>query len=297
MSRNLSRREVLHRGMLAGGATALLGCRAWSLGDVRMEKMKLGFVTYLWGAKWPLPKLIRNLEESDVLGVELRVDHAHGVGLSLSKEERSEVGKRFADSPVALLGMGTNECYHHTDPEKLKQAVETTKAWLQLSHDCGGSGVKVKPDRFQKGVEPEVTIRQIGNSLRELGKYAADLGQEVRLEVHGTCCELPTIKAIMDVAEGPGVGVCWNSNPQDLNGEGLEHNFNLVKDRFGATAHVREFNVGDYPYPELIRLFVEMEYSGWILLECRSKVKDGVKALNEQRELFEKMVSDVSEKE
>ena len=64
-----------------------------------------------------------------------------------------------------------------------------------------------------------------------------------------------------------------------------------MKDRFGATAHVREFNVGDYPYPELMRLFVEMNYEGWILLECRTKPEDPIAALIEQRELFTKLTS------
>ena len=94
----------------------------------------------------------------------------------------------------------------------------------------------------------------------------------------------------MDVADHPNVGVCWNCNGDELQGEGLEHHFNLVKKRFGATAHVRELNDKNYPYAELIKLFVKMDYGGWILLECRSKPEDRVAALIEQRKMFEKMV-------
>ena len=75
---------------------------------------------------------------------------------------------------------------------------------------------------------------RLASHSNTLGTFAADHGQQLRLEVHGKCCELPTIRQIMDVADHPSVAVCWNSNDQDLNGEGLEHNFNLVKDRFGA---------------------------------------------------------------
>ena len=99
------------------------------------------------------------------------------------------------------------------------------------------------------------------------------------------------MKAIMDVAEHPNVGVCWNSNSQDLDGEGLEHNFNLVKDRFADTVHIRELNVSDYPYQELMNLFVKMDYKGWILLEARTKQEDRVKALIEQRHVFHDMVA------
>jgi hypothetical protein len=94
----------------------------------------------------------------------------------------------------------------------------------------------------------------------------------------------------MDVADHPNVGVCWNCNGQDLEGEGLEYNFNLVKDRFGDTAHIRELNIGDYPYQELMNLFVAMDYDGWILLEARTKPDDRVKALAEQNEVWLGMI-------
>ena len=99
------------------------------------------------------------------------------------------------------------------------------------------------------------------------------------------------MKQIFNVATHPNVGVCWNCNEQDLEGQGLEYNFNLVKDRFSSIAHVRELNIGDYPYQQLINLFVKMNYKGWILLEARTTPEDRVKALLEQRLVFEKMVA------
>ena len=99
----------------------------------------------------------------------------------------------------------------------------------------------------------------------------------------------------MDEANHPNVGVCWNCNDVDLLGEGLEYNFNLVKDRFGSTVHVRELNVGDYPYQELIKLLVDMDYEGWILLECRTDPDDKVKAMIEQDKVFRKMIKNAKE--
>jgi sugar phosphate isomerase/epimerase len=285
-----NRREFLKTSTAAAAALSSAPLAAFGA-DKPGSKMQIGLVTYLWGQDWGLPTLITNCEKADVFGVETRTQHAHGVEPSLSAAERKEVKKRFADSPVALLGPGTNQQYDAPEPEKLKASIEGTKAFIKLSHDCGGSGVKVKPNSFHKNVDREVTIEQIGKSLNVVGAFAADYGQEIRLEVHGSCCELPTIKKIMDYVDQKSVGVCWNSNSQDLNGEGLEHNFNLVKDRFGSTVHIRELNVGDYPYQKLIDLFVAMDYAGWILLECRTKPEDRVAALSEQRELFANMVA------
>ena len=255
------------------------------------SKMKLGLVTYLWGRDWDLPTLIANCEKTKVLGVELRTQHAHGVESNLNAQQRRDVKKRFDDSPVELVGLGTNFAFHHVDPEKLRADIEGAKQYLQLSRDVGGSGVKVKPNDLPKNVPQEKTIEQIGKSLNELGRYGAGIGQKVRLEVHGGCSPLPIIKAIMDVADHPNVGVCWNCNSQDLQGEGLEYNFNLVKDRFADTVHIRELNVGSYPYQDLMNLFVGMDYAGWILLEARTNPRDRIKALIEQREVFRQMIA------
>ena len=253
--------------------------------------MKLGLVTYLWGKDWDLPTLIANCEKSNLQGVELRTEHAHGVEVTLSKNERSEVKKRFENSVVEVVGYGSNYQYDNPDPEILRKSIEDTKKYIILCSDIGASGIKVKPNQFHEGVPEEKTLEQIGKSLNELGKFGADYGQEIRLEVHGPgTSELPNIKKIMDVADHPNVGVCWNCNDVDLHGEGFEYNFNLVKDRFGSTVHVRELNVGNYPYQELVKLLVNMDYAGWILLECRTNPDDKVAAMIEQDKVFKEMI-------
>ena len=289
-SRRAFLQQSLPLGAAAFAAGPLSGTLSWA-DDTPKAKMPLGLCTYIWGEDWDLPTVIANCAKAQVLGVELRTQHKHGVEPKLNADARKEVKKRFADSPVTFVGLGTNECYHHVDPKALARSIEATKAFVKLGHDCGGSGVKVKPNDLPKGVPPENTIEQIGRSLNEVAKFAADYGQQIRLEVHGSCSRLPIIKQIMDVADHPNVGVCWNSNGEDLKDQGLKHNFGLVQKRLGATTHVRELNLADYPYQELIKLLVQADYAGWVLLECRLRPKDRVAAMIEQREVFAGMVA------
>ena len=291
-------RQTTRRDFLKCSAAVGVGLASgplWAASNEAAEKpgsnMALGLVTYLWGRDWDLPTLVSNCQKAGVLGVELRTEHAHKVEPNLTASEREAVKKRFADSPVTLVGLGTNEAYHYADPAALKRAIERTKEFIKLGHDVGCSGVKVKPNDLPKGVPQEKTIEQIGKSLNAVAAFGADYGQQIRLEVHGGCSPLPIIKQIMDVADHPNVGVCWNSNGADLGGEGLEHNFNLVKGRFGATAHVRELDLNDYPYQQLIGLFVKMDYAGWILLECRTDPPDRAQALVQQREVWQAMLA------
>jgi len=275
----------------AGGAAVVASGRA-GLADEKLpaSRMKFGLVTYLWGQDMDLPTVIDSCEKSGLRGVELRTEHKHGVEPSLSKVQRMEVRRRFEASQVTLVGYGSNAQYHENDAERLQANIELTKRYIQLMHDCGGSGVKVKPNSFVKDVPRERTIEQIGKALNEVGAYGQQYGQQIRVEVHGTgTSELPVMKAIFDVATHPNVAVCWNSNAEDLKGEGLEHNFGLVSGRFGATAHVRELTGTDYPWQQLFHLFRRVNYGGWVLLEARGNPADKVAALIEQRKRFEEL--------
>lgn len=253
---------------------------------------KPGLVTYQWGTDWDLPTLIKNCESAGLLGLELRTTHGHSVEIPLSKNQRAEVKKRFDDSLVTCLGPGSNENFDNPDPAVLKKAIATSKAFLDLSRDIGGSGVKVKPDSFHKGVDKEKTLEQIGKSFREVAKYGADIGQEVRMEVHGQCAPPAIMHQIVQIADHPNAKICWNSNPQDLEGEGFEHNFKLLRPFFGATCHIHELDGSyrPYPYDKLFKLLTATDYDGWCLFETSTKPEDRVKAMTENRQLFDQMI-------
>lgn len=254
--------------------------------------MRFGLVTYQWGKDWDLPTLISNCEKSGMSGVELRTQHAHGVEPSLNPAQRAEVKERFKDSPLECVGYGSNQEYHSPDPDNLRQNINGTFELIKLCHDIGASGVKVKPNTLPEGVPPEKTIAQIGRSLNEVGRFASDYGQVIRVEVHGRkTSEIPVIKAIFDLVEEKSVGMCWNSNGQDLLPPGLATNFDSVRDRFGDTVHVRELDSEDYPYQRLFKLLVDSNYAGWILLEARTEPADRVDAMKKQLALFNKMIS------
>lgn len=255
------------------------------------ENMQFGLVTYMWGADWDVPTLIENCSEAGVSAVELRVEHAHKVEPTLNKKQRNEVKQIFEESRILPIGMGTNCEFHSTNAEEVKANIEKAKEYIKLSHDIGGTGVKVKPNALPKEVPTEKTLEQIGKALAELGEFALGFGQEIRLEVHGGVTDLGHIRTIMQTAALDNVRVCWNSNPADLKGEGIEANFAKVKEYLGSTVHVRELDTPDYPFDKLIKLLVDTDYAGWVLLEASSKPDDRVTALGRQKELFTRLVT------
>lgn len=290
MNQNQSRRNFIQKSIIAGAGLALIDPFS-AKAMMKKSQMKLGLVTYQWGKDWDLPTLIANCEKTGLLGVELRTEHSHGVETNLSASQRAEVKKRFADSPVTCIGYGSNFEYHSTNPAEVRKNIERTKEYLQLCKDIGATGIKVKPNNLPAEVSKEKTIAQIATSFNEIGKYAKNLGQLVRVEVHGNLTqEIPNMKAIFDQVTEKNVKMCWNCNDQDLLPPGLEANFNSVKKWFGDTVHIRELNVGDYPYQDLMNLFIKMDYEGWILLEARTEPADRIAAMKEQLVIFNKMI-------
>ena len=277
---------------LGGTLTGLLGRSAFAAEPVkspsfiqRPPQMKLGLVTYNIAKDWEVATVIKKCTEAKFQGVELRTTHKHGVEVAMNKSQRAEVKKRFADSPVELMGLGSAFDYHTPDPAKLRADIAATKEYIVLAQDVGATGIKVRPNALPPEVPKEKTLEQIGRSLREVGEFAAGHGVQIRLEVHGKETSLlPNIKTIMDVADQKQVGVCWNSNQTDLEGQGFDYNFNLVKAKI-FTVHMRDLYLDEYPFRKLLAGLNQSGFTGYCLAEI-SESPDPVRVLKYFRSLW-----------
>jgi sugar phosphate isomerase/epimerase len=252
-------------------------------------QFKLGTVTYNLAKDWDVPTIIKNCEATGFEAVELRTTHKHGVEPSIDAAARAEVKKRFADSKVRLLSLGTVCEFHATDPAVVKKNVETCREFLQLAHDLGCLGIKVRPNGIPKEVPEEKTIAQIGAALRECGKTGADLGVEIWVEVHGKDSEQPPRCAgMMQACDHASVGLCWNSNPADLmGGKSVKPAFELLKPWI-RNCHINELWDERYPWRELFTLFREAGYQRYMLAEI-PETTDPVRLMKYYRGLWREL--------
>ena len=296
-----NRRQFLQAASLGLGSIGLLSAQAFAAEPkakaapkaagapgpsfAKKSKMKLGTVTYNLAMDWDIATIIKNCTEAKFEGVELRTGHKHNVEVALSKAERADVKKLFADSPVALWSMGSAFDYHTTDQAKLRKDIEATKEYILLAQDVGATGVKVRPNGLPQGVPVEKTLEQIGRSLRELGEFAAGHGQQIRMEVHGSGTQMvANSHAILDFANHPNVGACWNSNQTDLQGDGWDHNFNLLKKKI-FTVHMRDLFLEEYPFRKLLNGLVESGFTGFCFAEIPES-KDPIRVMKYYRSLW-----------
>ncbi len=230
--------------------------------------LKIGTVTYNIAKDWDVDTIIKNLTAVGLDGVELRTTHKHGVELSLTPAQRTEVRKKFTDSSVALAGLGTVCEYHSPDQAVVRKWIEETKQWCQLAKDVGSPSVKVRPNGLPKEVPEEKTLEQIGKSLAECGNSARDNGVLIQLEVHGSeTSRVPRIRKIFDYAGNhPAVNVCWNSNQTDLDDGGFAKNFALVQKQIGQV-HMRDLFLEEYPWRDLIKALHDIKFTGYCFAE------------------------------
>jgi sugar phosphate isomerase/epimerase len=231
--------------------------------------MLLGAVTYNICKDWDLETLIAKLEKAGFEAVELRTTHKHGVEPSLGTADRDKIRARFERSKVRLLSYGSVAEFHSPDPAVRAKNVADAKAFIDLAHDTGAWGVKVRPNGLPKEVPREKTIAGIGDALRQLGDYGAGKGVEIWMEVHGRDTQDPPVAAaIMKAAKHDNVGVCWNSNPTDIVNGSIKQSFELLRPHI-KNVHINELADPAYPWRELFTLLRQMKYDRYTLCECQ----------------------------
>ena len=286
---------------------------AWPAGGTA-PGFKLGMVTYELGKDWDIETIIKNCEIVGFEAVELRTTHKHSVELSLSKDMRAEVRKRFENSRVRLLSLGTACEFQDAQPTVVEKNIEETRRWCELAHDLGSLGVKVRPNHFVEGIPKEKTLEQIGQALQKCGDAARDQGVEIWLEVHGIETQNPPhIYRIMQAAHHPSVGICWNSNDMDVVEGSVQKYFGLLKPWL-RNCHINELwrnsslsegtqgqqpeqgNPGfpayakPYPYRELFRLLRAAGYGRYTLAEVPGSC-DPIRFMRYYRSLWEQLAA------
>jgi sugar phosphate isomerase/epimerase len=289
---NMKRRNFLKTAALSTTAAMIpFGARSEILSEqkkpvaLNTNPLKIGIMTYTIAKDWDIETIIKNLTEAKYQTVELRTTHAHKIEIDMPLVQRAEVKKRFKDSPLEVISLASGYMYHSPDPAELKKNIDGTKEYIKLAKDVGAVGIRVFGNALPTNVPEEKTEQQIGKALAEVGEFGYNNGVEVRICIHGTKTNKPSvIKKIIDYSQSPHVYANWNCNPEDTQDGGLEANFNLVKDRLRGV-HMHETWMPEYPYRQLFKLLSGIGFKGY----CNAEIDgnpDPVRFLKYYRALF-----------
>jgi len=247
--------------------------------------LRLGLMTYNLAKDWDIPTIIKNCTATGFEHVELRTTHAHKVEVSLSKDQRRDVRKRFEDAGIKI-SLASGFGYHYPDPAELRKNIEGTKEYTLLAQDLGAIGIRVFPNALlvNKGIPEEQTLQQIGKSLAEVGQFGHEHGVDIRVEIHGSGTNIVAkVKKMVDYSASPYVYVNWNCEPNDIKGPGLEANYDSVKDRI-RNVHMHDLS-DDYPYRRLFQLLKQSGYQRYCDAEI-SESPEPIRLMKYYRTLF-----------
>ena len=283
----ISRRHFLGTVTAAAALPSLVRSAPEVLPAFGAGGFKLGTVTYNLAKDWDIATIIKNCEVTGFEAVELRTTHKHGVEPSLDAAARAEVRRQFADSKVRLLSLGTVCEFQSPEEAVVRKNIEECKRFLDLARDLGCLGVKVRPNGIPAKVPEEKTIAQIGAALRECAEAGA--GVEIWVEVHGKdSAHPPRIAGMMKACDHPVVGVCWNSNADDLmGGKSVKPAFELLKPWL-RNVHINELWNEAYPWRELFMLLRESGYSRYMLAEI-PETTDPIRLMKYYRGLWREL--------
>ncbi len=230
--------------------------------------MLLGAVTYNVLKDWDVNTIVRNLQAAGFEAVELRTGHKHLIEPTINAAAREGLKTFFEHSKVRLLSFGSTCEFQSPDPAERKRQVAVAKTFIELAHDTGAWGVKVRPNGLPKEDVPlDTTVGRIADALRELGDYGMGRGVEIWMEVHGrTTQDPPVAAAIMKAARHDSVGLCWNSNPTDVVDGSVKKSWDLLRP-WVKNAHINELT-SDYPWRELFALMKKSGYERYTLCEA-----------------------------
>ena len=237
--------------------------------------MKLSIDTYVICGDMELGKLIDVAKSSGYLGIEFRAESGqkHGVEPEISKAQRAEIKEKMASAGMATSCISTSVRYESPDTSERAKNIERAKQFVELAADIDCGRIRTFGNNFPKGVEKEEVIKYVGESLREVGEFAADHNVEVLLEMHGHFYYWEYCLNAVKTANHPNVWINYNSDNRDLVDGSVEETYRHVAE-YLRHVHMHDLASPTFPYKELYQLLKDDGYNGYMSLELGYKGGD-----------------------
>lgn len=252
--------------------------------------MKNAFST-LADTNWSLPQFLDAAVKYGYDGLDLR-----GIGSQIDvtrlpdfTERLDETLSNFAHHNLQIAGLSTSaSCSVGADKrqEHLDEVQRycTLAAEIVLSANVGRPWIRVFGGKIPDGTPFDQALVQAADQLRRYGDIAAKRGDVVVVETHDDWCASDRVRALMDKASHPSVGVVWDvHHPWRTTGEspaktwdtiGLYTQYVHLKDAKGSPGSQQELCLtgkGNVPIKEALEVLKTHNYDGWLTLEWEKR--------------------------
>ena len=143
-------------------------------------------------------------------GIEPRLDseHAHGIEVGTTVEQRRSIRKQAESSGVQLSCLATSLSY--ADPAKTDKMVMQTHERIDLAGDLAVPVIRVFGGRIPEGIDREEAIELLGQSLKKVADHAGERGVTICLETHDDWCNPAYVAAVLQRVDLAAIGINWD---------------------------------------------------------------------------------------
>jgi len=183
------------------------------------ERLPIGFST-LGCPAWDWLKILSFAKQHGFAAVELR-----GLLGTMDLPTRPEFApdriaqskKEVAAHGLRISCLGSSAHLHETDPEKHEQQLADARRFIDLASALESPYVRVFGNEIV-GPRDQV-IERIAKALKQLGDCAGQKNVTVVIESHGDFTDSPTLRAILESANSPHVGLLWDAHHTFVSGK------------------------------------------------------------------------------
>lgn len=167
---------------------------------------------------WSWQKILQSGVRFGYQGVEIRLLQGQTDLLSLPLFHPDLLPHRREELQQAnfkVAGLGSSVRFDYTDPENLREQIQTGYRYIELAHELRASFVRVFGDVFSIGNDApsrERILTQIVDGLTALGQHAGPRGVQVLMETHGDFAQSHWMRTVMERVKLPSVGILWDTH-------------------------------------------------------------------------------------
>ncbi|MFT4211944.1 MAG: sugar phosphate isomerase/epimerase family protein [Microbacterium sp.] len=229
--------------------------------------MRLSLLSYGLGKSWTLDEMIDIARRRGFAGLDFRCEYgnAHGVEIERSAQERRAIRDKIQDAYLEAACVRSGARFDSPDPAQRTKAEDNAIRHIELAHDIASPMVRVCGNDLHPGVDRDITLAGIAQSLQRLADEAASVGIELLLEMHGEINNWHFALEILRLADRPNLGLHYNSDHRDLVGGSIASTYQRIR------PYLRHIDLhdlaSDFPYDELMALLRADSYSGYLCPE------------------------------
>ena len=238
------------------------------------QALPIGFST-LGCPNWDWLKILNFAQQNGFAAIELRgLQGAMDLPArpEFSPDRIAQSRKEVAAHGLRISCVSSSANMHDTDLEKHEEQLADARRFIELASQLGAPYVRVFGNKI---VGPrDQALQHIAKSLRQLGDYAGPKDVMVIIESHGDFTDSPTLRAILEQADCPHVGLLWDAHHTYVSGKEdpaltvgqlkkYIHHTHLKDSRKQADdVHYVLTGRGEVPVQRQVQLLVENGYTG-----------------------------------